>query len=61
MQTIAVGGKHGVGRAAEVLGVYQEMDCDIVGLQETRCSGQSALLQAGYVVDWVWLRPDRLM
>ena len=26
------------------------MDCDIVGLQETRCSGQSAVLQAGYVV-----------
>ena len=41
---------HGVGRAAEVLDVYQEMDCDIIGLQETRRSGQSALLQAGYVV-----------
>ena len=43
-------GKHGVGRAAEVLGVYQEMGGDIVGLQESRCSGQSALVQAGYVV-----------
>ena len=28
------------------------MDCDIVGLQETRRSGQSALLQTGYAVDW---------
>ena len=47
---MVVNGKHGVGRAAEVLHVYQEMGCDIIGLQETRHSGQSALLQAGYVV-----------
>ena len=39
-----------MGRAAEVLDVYQEMDCDIIGLQETRRSGQFALLQAGCVV-----------
>ena len=50
VRTMAVDGKHGVGRAAEVLDVYQEMGCDIIGLQETRRSGQSALLQAGYVV-----------
>ena len=43
-------GKHGVDRAAEVLGLYQEMGCDIVGLQETRRSRQFALHQAGYVV-----------
>ena len=42
--------KHGVGRAVEVLDVYQEMGCDIIGLQEMRRSGQSALLQAGYVI-----------
>ena len=47
---MAVGGKHGVGRAAEVFNVYKGMGCDIIGLQETRRSGQSALLQAGYVV-----------
>ena len=47
---MAVDGKHGVGRAAEVLDVYQEMGCDIIGLQETRRSGQAALLQAGYDV-----------
>ena len=46
---MAVDGNHGVGRAAEVLDVYQEMGCDI-GLQETRRSDQSVLLQAGYVV-----------
>ena len=50
VRTMAVDGKHGVGRAAEVLDVYQEMGCAILGLQETRRSGQSALLQAGYVV-----------
>ena len=47
---MAVDRKHSVGRAAEVLGVYQEMGCDIIGLQETRRSGQSALLQAGYAI-----------
>ena len=46
---MAVDGKHGVGRAADVLGVYQEVGCDIVGLQEWPRSDQSAL-QAGYVV-----------
>ena len=50
VRTMAVDGKHGVGRATEVLDVYQEMGCDIIGLQETMRSGQSALLQAGYVV-----------
>ena len=48
VRTMAVDGKHGVGRAAEVLDVCQEMGCDVIGLQETRRSGQSALLQAGY-------------
>ena len=32
---MAVGGKYGVGRAAEVLGVYQAMNCDIIGLHKT--------------------------
>ena len=51
VRPMAVDGKHGVGRAVEVLDVYQEMGCDIIGLQETRRSGQSALLQAGCVVN----------
>ena len=50
VRTMAVDGKHGVGRAAEVLSEYEERDCDIIGLQETRRSGQSALVEAGYVV-----------
>ena len=50
VRTMAVDGKHGVGRTAEVLDVYQEMGCDIIGLQKTRRSGKSALLRAGYVV-----------
>ena len=50
VRTMAVDGKHGVGRAAEVLDVYQEMGCDIIDPQETRPSGQSALLQAGHYV-----------
>ena len=43
-------GKPDMNRAAETLGVYQEVGCHIVDLQETRRSGQSALLQAEYVV-----------
>ena len=47
---MTVDDEHGVDRAAEVIGVYQEMGCDIVGLQKTRPSGKSALLQAECVV-----------
>ena len=47
---MAADGKHGVGRTIEVLDVCQKMGFDIVGLQETRRSGQTALLQAGSVV-----------
>ena len=47
---MAADGKHGVGQAAEIIGVYQEMGYAIVGLQKTRRSGQSALLQARYYV-----------
>ena len=37
-------GNHGVGREPEILDVYQEMDCDIVLLQNARCSGQFTFL-----------------
>ena len=50
VRTLTVDGKRGVGRAAEVLGVYEEMGCDMVRLRETRRSDQSTLLQAWYVV-----------
>ena len=52
VRTMDVDGKHGVGRAAGVLGVYQAMGCDIIGLQKTRRSSQSALLQAVYVTNY---------
>ena len=47
---MAIGWKHGVGRAAKVLGEYRLAGLDIIGLQETRRDGQTQLRQAGYVV-----------
>ena len=47
---MAVDGTHGVGRALDVLSVYDRLGCDIIGLQETRRNGQSAFSQAGYLV-----------
>ena len=46
----AVDGTHGVGRALDVLRVYDQLGCDVIGLQETRRSGHSAFSQAGYLV-----------
>ena len=50
MRKMAADGKHGVGRATEFLGVYQEMGSGIIGLQEARRSGRSTLLQTEYAV-----------
>ena len=50
VRTMAVDGTHGVGRALDVLSMYDRLGCDIIGLQETRRSGQSAFNQAGYLV-----------
>ena len=47
---MAVDGTHGVGRALDVLSVYDRLGCDVIGLQETRRSGHSAFNQAGYLV-----------
>ena len=47
---MAVDGTHGVGRAVDVLSVYDRLGCDVIGLQETRRSGHSAFSQAGYLV-----------
>ena len=43
-------GMHGVGRALDVLSVYDRLGCDVIGLQETRRSGHSAFTRAGYLV-----------
>ena len=47
---MTVDGTHGVGRALDVLSVYDRLGCDVIGLQETRRSGHSAFSQAGYLV-----------
>ena len=46
----AVDGKHGVGRALDVLSVYNRLGCDVIGLQDTRRSGHSAFSQVGSLV-----------
>ena len=48
---MAVDGTHGVGRALDVLSVYDRLGCDVIGLQETRRSRHSGSSQAGYSVD----------
>ena len=47
---MAVDGTHGVGPALDVLSVCDRLGCDVIGLQETRRSGQSVFSQAGYSV-----------
>ena len=50
VRVIAVDGTHGVGRALDVLCVYDRLGCDVIGLHETCRSGYSAFTQAGYLV-----------
>ena len=47
---MAVDRTHGVGRALDVLSVYDRLGRDVICLQETRRSGHSAFSQAGYLV-----------
>ena len=47
---MAADGTHGVGRALDVLSVYDRQGCDVIGLQGIRRSGHSAFTQAGYLV-----------
>ena len=58
VRTMAVDGTHAVGRALDVLSVYNRLGCDAVGVQETRRGGHSAFTQAGYLVhcsdEWGW-------
>ena len=50
VRTMAVDGTRGVGRALDVLSMYDRLGCDVIGLQETRRSGHSVFSQAGYLV-----------
>ena len=47
---MAVDETYGVGRALDVLSVYDRLGCNVIGLQETRRSGHSVFSQAGYSV-----------
>ena len=47
---MAADGTHGVGRALGVFSLYDRPGCDVIGLQETRCSGHSAFILADYRV-----------
>ena len=50
VRTMVVDGTHGVGRALDVLSVYDRLGCDAIGLQGTLRSGHSAFSQTGYLV-----------
>ena len=50
LRTMAVDGTYRVGRALDVLSVYDRLGCDAIGLQETRRSGPLAFSQVGYLV-----------
>ena len=50
VRTMAVDGTYGIGRALDVLSVYDRLGCNVISLQETRRSGHSALSQAGYLL-----------
>ena len=50
VRTVVVNETHGVGRALDVLSVYDRLGCDVIGLHETHRSGHSAFSQAGYLV-----------
>ena len=50
VRMMAVDRTHGVGRALDVLSVYDRLGCDVIDLQETRRRGHSAFTQAGYLV-----------
>ena len=43
-------GTHRVGRAHDVLSVYDRLGCDVIGLQETRRSGHPAFIRADFLV-----------
>ena len=50
VRTMTVDGTHGVGRALNVLSVYDRLGYDVIGMQETRRSRHFAFSQAGYLV-----------
>ena len=47
---LAMDGMHGVGRALDVLSVYDRLGCNVLFLRETHRSGYLAFSQTGYLV-----------
>ena len=50
VRTLAFKGTNGIGHAEVILNTCENAGCDIIGLQEVRRDGQSALTAAGYVL-----------
>ena len=50
VRTLASNGKNGIGHSVVILKVFQEIGCDVIGLQEIRRDGQSMFAEAGYTV-----------
>ena len=47
---MTVDGNHGIGRAWDVMSAFGKLGRDVIGIQETRRSGQSIFAQARYTV-----------
>ena len=47
---MVINGTHGVGRALDVLSLYDRLGCNVIGLQETRRSVHLAFTHSGYLV-----------
>ena len=50
VRTLAFNGKNGIGYSEVILKVWQELGCNVIGLQETRRDGQNTFTAAGYTV-----------
>ena len=50
VRTMAVDGTHGVGRALDVLSVYDRLGCDIIGLFAGNPSKRTVSLQPGWLL-----------
>ena len=50
VRTLNFKGTKGIGHTEVILKTFEDAGCDIIGLQEVRCNGQSASAATGYVV-----------
>ena len=54
VRTLAFKGANGIGHSEIVLNPCESLDCDIVGLQETRRDGQSVFSAGGFTGILLW-------